>query len=89
VLCPSFPPRFFVPEAAGGDAGIAVLQVGLQTRGFHKGPIDGINGPGTAKAVRRLQKRARITVDGVPGRRRGVKSLRWHPRQQAAEGQQG
>jgi peptidoglycan hydrolase-like protein with peptidoglycan-binding domain len=58
---------FFAPDAAGGDPGVAALQVGLQARGFYEGPIDGINGPGTAKAVRRLQKRARITVDGVPG----------------------
>jgi peptidoglycan hydrolase-like protein with peptidoglycan-binding domain len=58
----------FIPPAAGGNAGIAALQVGLQARGLYKGPIDGINGPGTAKAVRRLQKRARIPVDGVVGR---------------------
>jgi peptidoglycan hydrolase-like protein with peptidoglycan-binding domain len=72
---------FFVPEAAGGDAGIAALQVGLQTRGLYKGPIDGINGPGTAKAVRRLQKRARITVDGVPGpqTRRALGRFGRHP----------
>jgi murein DD-endopeptidase MepM/ murein hydrolase activator NlpD len=72
---------FFVPEAAGGDAGIAALQVGLQTRGLYKGPIDGINGPGTAKAVRRLQQRARITVDGVPGpqTRRALGRFGRHP----------
>ena len=57
----------FTPHAAGSDAGVAALQVGLQAHGLYKGPIDGINGPGTAKAVRRLQKRARITVDGVVG----------------------
>ncbi len=58
----------FISPAAGGNAGTAALQVGLQARGLYKGPIDGINGPGTAKAVRRLQKRARIPVDGVVGR---------------------
>jgi Peptidase family M23/Putative peptidoglycan binding domain len=58
----------FAPQAAGGNAGVAALQVGLQARGLYKGPIDGIDGPGTAKAVRRLQKRARIPVDGVVGR---------------------
>jgi peptidoglycan hydrolase-like protein with peptidoglycan-binding domain len=58
----------FTPHAAaGGDAGVAALQVGLQARGLYKGPIDGVNGPGTAKAVRRLQRRARIAVDGVAG----------------------
>jgi murein DD-endopeptidase MepM/ murein hydrolase activator NlpD len=58
---------FLTPQAAGGDPGVAALRVGLQARGLYKGPIDGISGPGTAKAVRRLQKRARITVDGVVG----------------------
>jgi murein DD-endopeptidase MepM/ murein hydrolase activator NlpD len=58
----------FTPHAAaGGNAGVAALQVGLQARGLYKGPIDGVNGPGTAKAVRRLQRRARIPVDGVVG----------------------
>jgi peptidoglycan hydrolase-like protein with peptidoglycan-binding domain len=55
------------PRAAAADAGVAALQVGLQSRGLYKGPIDGIEGPATARAIRRLQKRARITVDGVVG----------------------
>jgi murein DD-endopeptidase MepM/ murein hydrolase activator NlpD len=55
------------PHAAAGDAAVAALQVGLQTRGLYKGPIDGITGPATAKAIRRLQARARLEVDGVVG----------------------
>jgi peptidoglycan hydrolase-like protein with peptidoglycan-binding domain len=55
------------PRAAAADAGVAALQVGLHARGLYKGPIDGIEGPATARAIRRLQKRARITVDGVAG----------------------
>jgi peptidoglycan hydrolase-like protein with peptidoglycan-binding domain len=55
------------PQAVAADAGVAALQVGLHTRGLYAGPIDGINGPATAKAIRRLQARARITVDGVVG----------------------
>jgi peptidoglycan hydrolase-like protein with peptidoglycan-binding domain len=55
------------PHAAAGDAAVAALQVGLQTRGLYRGPIDGITGPATAKAIRRLQARARIDVDGVVG----------------------
>ncbi len=57
----------FIPHAAAADPGVAALQVGLQARGLYKGPIDGIEGPATAKAIRRLQKRARIAVDGVVG----------------------
>jgi hypothetical protein len=55
------------PQATANDATVAALQVGLQTRGLYKGPIDGISGPATAKAIRRLQSRARIEVDGVVG----------------------
>jgi murein DD-endopeptidase MepM/ murein hydrolase activator NlpD len=57
----------FTPQAAAADAGVAALQVGLHTRGLYAGPIDGISGPATAKAIRRLQAHARITVDGVVG----------------------
>ena len=58
---------FLTPQAAAGDAAVAALQVGLRSHGLYRGPIDGISGPGTAKAVRRLQKRARIPIDGVVG----------------------
>jgi murein DD-endopeptidase MepM/ murein hydrolase activator NlpD len=55
------------PRATAADAGVAALQVGLRSHGLYQGPIDGLTGPGTAKAIRRLQKRAHITVDGVVG----------------------
>jgi peptidoglycan hydrolase-like protein with peptidoglycan-binding domain len=55
------------PRASAADAGVAALQVGLRSHGLYQGPIDGLTGPGTAKAIRRLQKRAHITVDGVVG----------------------
>jgi peptidoglycan hydrolase-like protein with peptidoglycan-binding domain len=53
---------------AAGDPEIAALQVGLRNRGFYGGSIDGVLGDGTVRAVKRLQRRARIAVDGVPGR---------------------
>ncbi len=57
-----------VPQAsAAADPGVAALQVGLHARGLYRGPIDGITGPGTQRAIRRLQARARISVDGVVG----------------------
>jgi murein DD-endopeptidase MepM/ murein hydrolase activator NlpD len=52
---------------AAGDPEIAALQVGLRSRGFYGGSVDGVLGPGTVNAVRRLQRRAGIAVDGVPG----------------------
>lgn len=54
-------------HAAAGSAGIAALQVGLRTHGLYRGAIDGIGGPQTMRAVRLLQRRARIAVDGVAG----------------------
>ena len=55
--------------AAGmGKPRVAALQVGLQANGLYGGTIDGIWDPGMERAVRRLQRRARISVDGVPGR---------------------
>jgi len=50
-----------------GSASVAALQVGLRAHGLYVGAIDGIGGPLTTTAVRKLQRRARIAVDGVPG----------------------
>jgi peptidoglycan hydrolase-like protein with peptidoglycan-binding domain len=57
----------FTPLAAAADPGVAALQVGLIARGLYHGPIDGITGPATQKAIRKLQAHARLTVDGVVG----------------------
>jgi murein DD-endopeptidase MepM/ murein hydrolase activator NlpD len=54
---------------ASGDPEIAALQVGLRQRGFYGGTVDGVLGPGTVSGVRRLQHRARLPIDGVPGPR--------------------
>jgi peptidoglycan hydrolase-like protein with peptidoglycan-binding domain len=48
------------------------LQVALRAQGLYAGPIDGIAGPGTAAAVRRFQRRADLTVDGIAGIRTRV-----------------
>src|SRR3954453_12175320 len=55
------------PQASALDPGVAALQVGLHAHGLYAGPIDGITGPATQKAIRRLQEHARIAVDGVVG----------------------
>jgi soluble lytic murein transglycosylase-like protein len=46
---------------------VAGLQVALQAHGFYRGPIDGIYGPATARALRKLQRGAGLTVDGRVG----------------------
>jgi murein DD-endopeptidase MepM/ murein hydrolase activator NlpD len=57
-----------VPAAtAGRDAGLAALQVALQSRGFYSGAIDGVKGPDTTAAILRFQRRAGLTPDGIPG----------------------
>jgi murein DD-endopeptidase MepM/ murein hydrolase activator NlpD len=52
---------------AAGDPEVAALQVGLRSHGLYGGTVDGVLGGSTTAAVRRLQQKARIVVDGVPG----------------------
>jgi peptidoglycan hydrolase-like protein with peptidoglycan-binding domain len=46
---------------------IAGAQVALRAEGLYRGPIDGIAGPQTKRAVRTFQRREGIAVDGVAG----------------------
>jgi murein DD-endopeptidase MepM/ murein hydrolase activator NlpD len=52
---------------AAGDPEIAALQVGLRQKGLYAGTVDGVLGGRTVAAVQRLQRRAGLQVDGVPG----------------------
>lgn len=54
---------------AAGDPAVAALQIGLHARRVYHGSIDGIPGPQTASAVRRLERKARVPVDGVADKR--------------------
>jgi murein DD-endopeptidase MepM/ murein hydrolase activator NlpD len=63
-----FAALLLAPHAlAAGDPEIAALQVGLRAHGFYGGSVDGVLSESTAAGVRRLQRRAGIAVNGVPG----------------------
>jgi peptidoglycan hydrolase-like protein with peptidoglycan-binding domain len=53
--------------ARAASADVAALQVALRALALSPGPIDGISGPLTQRAVRRFQARAHLVVDGVAG----------------------
>ena len=55
------------PALGSRDAGLAALQVALQSRGVYAGSIDGIKGAATTRAIKRFQRRAGLPADGVPG----------------------
>jgi murein DD-endopeptidase MepM/ murein hydrolase activator NlpD len=55
------------PAWGSRDAGLAALQVALQSRGIYAGSIDGVKGAATTKAIKRFQGSAGLPADGVPG----------------------
>jgi hypothetical protein len=57
------------PALGSRDAGLAALQVALQSRGVYPGSIDGIKGPATTRAIKRFQRRVGLPADGVPGQK--------------------
>ncbi len=67
--------------AAAGKPATAALQVALQAAGLYHGQIDGIAGKQTRVAVRHLQARRGLAVDGVagPATRKALGRLGRHP----------
>ena len=53
--------------AVAGRADVAALQVALRGVGLSPGPVDGISGPWTRRAVRRFQRRRGLIVDAIAG----------------------
>jgi peptidoglycan hydrolase-like protein with peptidoglycan-binding domain len=56
-----------IPTAEMGDPETAALQVGLRERGLYAGTTDGVLGAETRRVLRRLQRRAGLPPDGLPG----------------------
>jgi soluble lytic murein transglycosylase-like protein len=53
-----------VPVANGASPQTAALQVGLRAHGFSPGPIDGVSGPLTRRALLAFQRNRRLVCDG-------------------------
>lgn len=62
-LCPA------TAVGAPARANVAALQVALRAAGVYAGTVDGLRGPGTIAALRSVQRRAGLAVDGVLGPR--------------------
>ena len=60
-----------------GNMRIAALQVGLVRQGLYAGPVDGLAGPATKKAVLALQRRAGLPAKRVAGRNVRAAFGRW------------
>jgi peptidoglycan hydrolase-like protein with peptidoglycan-binding domain len=54
---------------ASAGTQVAGLQVALRAHSLYAGPIDGVYGPMSARALRRFQRRAHLQVDGRAGPR--------------------
>ena len=59
----------FAPTAGALNPQTAGLQIALRHHGLYPGPIDGVQGPKTVRAVRVFQRRHRLAVDGLAGPR--------------------
>lgn len=52
---------------AGASSSVAALQVALRAGGVYRGPVDGVGTPQIEAAVRKVQERKGLVVDGVAG----------------------
>ncbi len=59
---PEKPPIYTLTEPYQKSDDIAGIQSFLKTKGFYKGPIDGVYGPGTAEAVAAFREQEKLTA---------------------------
>lgn len=52
---------------AAGSSDIAALQVALRQHRLYRGPVDGLSGPATDRALTAFQRRAGLVPDGIVG----------------------
>jgi LysM repeat protein len=58
----------FAPSGLAASARVAAVQIGLRAHGFNPGPVDGVRGPMTTKALRSFQRAHGIRATGRVGR---------------------
>ena len=65
---------YVAPDGLAASARVAALQIAVRAYGFDPGPIDGVEGPLTRKALASFQRRKRLRVDGTldPATRRAL-----------------
>ena len=69
IVAAAFAALALAPAAGATNPQIAGLQIALRQHGLYRGPIDGVQGPKTVRAVRAFQRRHGLTVDGLAGPR--------------------
>ncbi|HZJ28753.1 MAG TPA: peptidoglycan-binding protein, partial [Solirubrobacterales bacterium] len=68
-----------VAASSSSPANIAALQAGLKAVGLYEGRVDGISGPLTRSAIKRLQRKRGLPVNGV-ARTTTRRALGWRGR---------
>ena len=58
----------FAPSGLAASARVAALQVGLRAHGFDPGPVDGVRGQQTTRALVAFQRARGIRATGLVGR---------------------
>jgi hypothetical protein len=56
------------PSGVAASARVAALQIGLRAHGFHPGPVDGVRGPRTTRALIAFQHARGVRATGRLGR---------------------
>jgi hypothetical protein len=70
----------FAPSGLAASARVAALQIGLRAHGFDPGPVDGVRGPLTTRALKAFQRARGVRATGLVGRRtRHALGARGHP----------